>query len=72
MTAYTRFKLDPTWETIARLLARLRSSAESTHFTRERLAAHEKTDVAAAQAALARLDECECFSRSKSREDRER
>jgi hypothetical protein len=72
VTANTKFELDPTWETIAHLLARLRSSAEFTHFARERLAAHEKTDVAAAQAALARLDECERFSRSKSREDRER
>jgi hypothetical protein len=60
--------LTPPWETIARL----RSSTASAHFTRERLAAHEKTDVSAAQAALARLDESERFSRSKSREDRER
>jgi CHAD domain-containing protein len=57
-------------ETIARLLACLRPSAEFADFTRERLAENEKMDVAAAQGALARLDECERFWRSKSRGDR--
>jgi triphosphatase len=50
-------------ETAARLLARLRPSAEFALFTRERLAEHEKTNLAAAQAALARLEECEHFWR---------
>jgi len=56
--------------TAARLLALLPPSAEFAQFTRERLAAHEITHVVAAQAALARLEECERFWRSKSRGSR--
>jgi CHAD domain-containing protein len=52
--------------TAARLLARLRPGAEFARFARKRLAAHEKTHVAAAQAAFARLRECERFWKSKS------